>query len=63
MIPTSRKEAIKAKRTKYYTGKPCKHGHVAERYTIMGTCVECLKAHRDKDRAALRAAMAGSNAK
>jgi len=28
---------------KYYTGKPCKKGHIAERYTKSGTCVECLK--------------------
>ena len=28
---------------KYYTGKPCKKGHIAERYTKSGTCLECLK--------------------
>lgn len=33
--------------TTYNTGKPCKHGHTAERYTSTGGCVECLK----KDRA------------
>jgi len=25
----------------YNTGKPCKRGHLADRYTLNGTCVEC----------------------
>lgn len=28
--------------SRYFTGKPCKHGHVAER-RIEGKCVECVK--------------------
>ena len=40
--PKTRKEA-KAKGAKYYfTGEPCKNGHVALRKT-KGACVECLK--------------------
>lgn len=26
---------------KYFTGKPCKQGHLAERSTSNGTCIEC----------------------
>lgn len=26
----------------YFTGKPCKHGHISKRYTCKGTCVECV---------------------
>lgn len=26
---------------RYYTGKPCKHGHVAERSTVNGLCFGC----------------------
>lgn len=26
----------------YFTGKPCKHGHVSKRYTGKGTCCECM---------------------
>jgi hypothetical protein len=26
----------------YFTGKPCKHGHVSKRYTDKGTCCECM---------------------
>ena len=28
---------------RYFTGKPCKHGHVAYRSTINGHCLECAK--------------------
>lgn len=30
----------------YFTGRPCKHEHIAPRYTSNGMCVECLKMHR-----------------
>jgi len=26
---------------RYFSGKPCKHGHVAERFTLSYQCVEC----------------------
>lgn len=29
--------------TRYFTGEPCKHGHVAERMVSTATCVVCLK--------------------
>ena len=42
-MPTTRSEA-KAQGAKYYfTGEPCKHGHIAPRKT-KGSCTECLKA-------------------
>jgi 5-methylcytosine-specific restriction endonuclease McrA len=37
----SRQEARALGLKRYFTGKPCKHGHVAERYTSIGNCVEC----------------------
>ena len=41
-LPKTRAEA-KATGAKYYfTGEPCKHGHIAPRKT-KGSCVECLK--------------------
>ena len=41
-LPKTRSEA-KAQGAKFYfTGEPCKHGHVAPRKT-KGACVECLK--------------------
>ena len=40
--PTTRKEAQETKASHYFTGLPCKHGHIALRKT-KGSCVECLK--------------------
>lgn len=46
-LPKTRAEA-KAQGAKYYfTGEPCKHGHIAPRKT-KGACVECLKAEWEK---------------
>ena len=46
-LPKTRAEA-KATGAKYYfTGEPCKHGHVAPRKT-KGACVECLKVEWEK---------------
>ena len=42
VYPTTRKEAKAIGATHYYTGEPCKHGHIALRKT-KGACVECLK--------------------
>lgn len=41
-MPTTRAEAKAAGATHYFTGQPCKHGHIAPRKT-KGACVECLK--------------------
>jgi len=40
--PTTREEAKKTGSKYYFTGQPCKHGHIALRKT-KGSCVECLK--------------------
>lgn len=47
----SRSEA-KARSLKYYfTGRPCKHGHIAPKFTSRGWCVECANlAMKDKGR-------------
>ena len=41
-LPTTREEAKKTGSKYYFTGQPCKHGHIAPRKT-KGTCIECLK--------------------
>tara|TARA_R110000868_G_scaffold47157_2_gene155052 strand:- start:230 stop:841 length:612 start_codon:yes stop_codon:yes gene_type:complete len=41
-LPRTRKEAQALGATHYFTGEPCKHGHVAPRKT-KGACVECIK--------------------
>ena len=32
---------VKREGKTYFTGKPCPQGHVADRFTANGTCVEC----------------------
>lgn len=39
----SRAEAKKQGLPRYFTGKPCKHGHVSERATHNGLCLECKR--------------------
>ena len=52
----SRTEA-KAKGLRFYfTGKPCKHGHLAERVVYNSTCVECARAALKKYRLKKRVA-------
>jgi len=41
-LPTTREEAKKTGSKYYFTGQPCKHGHIAPRKT-KGACVDCLK--------------------
>ena len=41
--PQERAKAKAEGKTRYYTGRPCKNGHVAERQTSNGTCVVCLQ--------------------
>tara|TARA_R100000687_G_C6400655_1_gene141701 strand:+ start:468 stop:800 length:333 start_codon:yes stop_codon:yes gene_type:complete len=44
----SRKDAKAKGLKRYFTGKPCKHGHVAERY-VCGPCVDCTS-EKNKER-------------
>ena len=37
----SRKDARDRGLKRYFTGRPCKYGHIAERFTSNGSCVEC----------------------
>lgn len=39
MIVVNRKEALEKGLDRYFTGKPCKNGGIAERYTIKGSCL------------------------
>lgn len=40
-LPRSRSEAKNLGSNKYFTGKPCKQGHIAIRSTKSSTCYEC----------------------
>lgn len=43
-----KKHATEQGLTKYFTGKPCKHGHISARY-ISGHCIECSLEYRSSD--------------
>lgn len=47
----SRSEAARNGIARYYTGKPCKHGHVCERQVTNGCCIECATQIRLRYRA------------
>lgn len=42
-LPATRAKAIAAGVTRYFTGKPCKYGHVGERTVSRRCCVSCLR--------------------
>ena len=45
-LPASRREALATGASHYFTGKPCKNGHLVPRH-VSGNCPECLKlSHR-----------------
>ena len=48
----SRDEARARGLKRYFTGTPCKHGHIAERNVRSGRCLECDRARTTKWRAA-----------
>ncbi|HFL4765544.1 TPA: hypothetical protein ACG33R_001170 [Escherichia coli] len=55
----TRMEAAQRGLNRFYTGKKCRNGHLAERYVLNGTCVECaIKSagrHRSEVAEALKA--------
>lgn len=45
--------AIAAGKSTYFTGKPCKRGHISERFVATHTCIECSRNNlyqTDRDR-------------
>jgi hypothetical protein len=42
LLVISRRDAADHGYTFFYSGKPCKHGHVAPRYVTTGGCKACL---------------------
>lgn len=47
----TREAARAAGLKRFFTGKPCRHGHVAERYVSGTACVECAAQHDKRLRA------------
>ena len=42
-FPASQAEALRQDVTYYFTGKPCKYGHLSERFAKNRNCRECLR--------------------
>ena len=40
-LPSTHTEALRRGEKYYYTGKPCKHGHIGPRFTTGRKCKEC----------------------
>lgn len=49
MRPGARSEAKRKGATRYFTGVPCIHGHVAERQTSNGECLQCVELRSQTD--------------
>lgn len=47
----TREEAVAAGQARYFTGLPCQHGHVAERFVSSGRCHECHRLRKQQLRA------------
>ena len=55
-LPSTRAEAFASGADRYFTGIPCRHGHVSERY-IGGECVGCRQSHYKRRAPEIRAKM------
>lgn len=49
-LPSSYSEALAVGSKRYFTGRPCKHGHVDERRASDGSCCECQRAYARRKR-------------
>ena len=47
--------AFEQGKTRYFTGQPCIHGHIAERMVSNGCCIECLNTRRGVVRQRIKA--------
>lgn len=63
-MQVTKEQAIEEGLTRYFTGKPCKRGHIAERSTNDSTCVQCIaEVYRSKKPKKLRKIMTEANKK
>ncbi|WP_315767599.1 MULTISPECIES: hypothetical protein [unclassified Bradyrhizobium] len=48
-LPTTRAEALRLGVDRFFTGKPCRRGHLAPRYVSSPNCATCLVEHARKN--------------
>lgn len=58
-----RHRAAIAGENKFFTGKPCKYGHIAFRYMPSGSCSECTKEYAKNNRQMIKDLMKSSSRK
>ena len=46
LLPETAKRAVMIGANSFYTGNPCKHGHVAPRCATTGNCIICLEKNK-----------------
>ena len=44
----TQEQALATGKTRYFTGEPCKRGHISERFSINGACIACQNKKRAK---------------
>lgn len=62
MQKISRSQAISAGLSRYFTGMPCLHGHIDERYTANGVCAECVRVRSRQANAEIRKSLKDAKA-
>jgi len=55
-LPKTRQDAIRGGIPRYFSGEPCKRGHMSERWTLSGGCLQCIEENKAKERAEFQAA-------
>lgn len=51
-LPATRDDALDKGEVFYFTGVPCRRGHLSKRYTTSGTCLQCLNEKYEQKRRA-----------
>ena len=46
---------------RYFTGNPCKHGHISERFLSGGECIECAVIYKDRPTSRAREGLRSRN--
>ena len=53
-LPSTYQEARRTGNTRYFTGKPCIHGHLVHRCAVSMVCVACVAVNVQRKRDAIR---------
>lgn len=57
----SRQQAISEGKIRYFTGKPCRRGHIAERFCVSSSCVKCIPEYQKRTKSRINDALMHSS--